>query len=329
MVKYKQIGFNNQNANSSYSGITQQELVISLSFRNSGTITKFNIQLGQKVRKGELLATLDNVSARLAYEQAVTQKNAAKSNFNTAKLALERARKLYEKSGASLSDFEQAKNAFQTAKENYEASKRTVAIQQDQINYGYIYAPQDGVIAAVNAEINENIAAGQSVATLNAGKGMEIKVGVPENVINTIKEGDVTDVFLVSLKDQKFTGKVIEVAPALSQESATYTVRVVLENVTDTVKSGMAADVYFRNSEKGKIASMLIVPPQAVGEDYNGNYVFLIQEKDSVLIVKKHPITVGNLMQNGFEVQSGVRKGDRIAVAGLHTLLDGQVIRLK
>ncbi|WP_299255596.1 efflux RND transporter periplasmic adaptor subunit [uncultured Aquimarina sp.] len=329
LVKYQQIGLSNNPSNTSYSGIAQKNLVIDLSFRSNGSITKFNIQLGQKVKKGELLATLDNVSSRLTYEQAITRQNASKSNVTTAKSALERARILYEKGSASLSNFEQTKNAFRSAKEDYESSKRAVSIQRDQIKYGHIYAPYDGIIAAVYSEINENVAPGQSIATLNAGDTMEIELGVPESNINNIAKGDKAIIKFSAIPDTSFSGTVTEVAPALSIESATYPVHITLDDITESIKSGMAATVSFSESKTKMLQKKLVIPAQAVGEDYDGKYVFLIVENDSMMIAKKHPVTIGILTRNGFEIKEGIKSGDRVAVAGLQTLLDGQKIRLQ
>ena len=112
----------------------------------------FDIKLGQKVKKGQLIAKLDNVQSRLAYEQALTQLNSAESQMNTAKLSLNRIRSLYEKGSSSLSDFESAKNAYRTAQESYQSAQRGVDIQREQVRFGFLYAPSDGVISAVNAE---------------------------------------------------------------------------------------------------------------------------------------------------------------------------------
>ncbi|AFU70387.1 RND-type efflux membrane fusion protein [Psychroflexus torquis ATCC 700755] len=329
LVKYQQIGLSITSNNISYSGVSQQNLVIDLSFRTNGTITKLNVKLGQQVKKGELLATLDNVTSRLSYEQALNNKNAAKSSYNTAKSSLDRARTLYEKGSTSLSDFEQAKNAFSTANQNYESSKRAIGIQQEQINYGYIYAPQDGVIAAVLSEINENIATGQSIATLNAGDLMEIKLGIPESNINRIHKNDKVDVVFSAIPNQTFKGFVSEIAPAVSAEASTYPVRITLNESISAIKSGMAASVRFQENNIKAIQKSLIVPPQAVGEDYSGKFVFLIVEKDSTFSIKKQTVSIGKLVQNGFEIHSGINTGDRIAVAGLQTLLDGQKVRLQ
>ena len=100
-VKYQEVGYLGGEKIRSFSGTAKTEKIINLSFRNTGIITEFDIKLGQKVKKGQLLARLDNVQSRLAYEQAITQLNSAESQMNTAKLSLNRTRSLFEKGSAS------------------------------------------------------------------------------------------------------------------------------------------------------------------------------------------------------------------------------------
>ncbi|MEL6483262.1 MAG: efflux RND transporter periplasmic adaptor subunit, partial [Bacteroidota bacterium] len=73
----------------------------------------------------------------------------------------------------------------------------------------------------------------------------------------------------------------------------------------------------------------LVVPAYAVGEDSNGRFVFLVEDKGETTTVKKHPIKVGNLSSEGFEVVSGLSVGQKIATAGLQTLLNGQEVKLQ
>lgn len=326
-VKYQKVGYLGGGKIRTFSGTAQTDKVIHLSFRNTGIITRFDIKLGQKVKKGQLLARLDNVQSRLSYEQAVTQLNSAESQMNTAKLSLNRVRSLYEKGSASLSDFESAKNSYKTARESYQSAKRSVAIQQEQVKYGYLYAPEDGVIAAVDSEIDENVNAGQNIATLNAGSDMEITLGIPESVINTVNQGMVVDVQFPSLPGKNFKARITEVAPAVDANTATYLVRVTVINPSSNIKSGMAANVTFDlGSHKNNV---LVVPVNAVGEDSNGRFVFLIEEEGKAATVKRQQVIIGNLTAEGFEVRSGLSAGQKIATAGLQTLLDGQEVKLQ
>jgi RND family efflux transporter MFP subunit len=249
--------------------------------------------------------------------------------MNTAKLSLNRVRSLYEKGSTSLSDFEAAKNSFKTAEEGYKSAKRGVDIQQEQIRYGYIYAPEDGVIASITAEIDENVSPGQSVAVLNAGTEMEIALGLPESVINGVQEGMEVSVDFSSLEDQEFKGRVTEVAPAVDTNTATYPVLVTVTTPADDVKSGMAANVTFDFGDHDMDNKIVVVPTNAVGEDSNGRFVFLIEGEGDKATVKKQQISIGDLTSEGFEITSGLTAGQKIATAGLQTLLDGQEVRLQ
>ncbi|WP_438963897.1 efflux RND transporter periplasmic adaptor subunit [Winogradskyella sp.] len=327
-VRYSEVGYVGGDKSRSFSGTAKTEKIINLSFRSSGIVTKLDMKLGQKVRKNDLLGTLDNVSARLNYESAIESKNSSESQMNTAKLALNRVRTLYEKGSSSLSDYEDAKNSYRTAVASFESSKRSVAIQQDQIRFGYLYAPEDGVIASVSAEVDENVSPGQTIGVLNAGSAIEISLGLPESVINAVKKDMKVRVSFTAIPEENFNAVVTEVAPAVDQNTSTYPVTVMVTDRDDRIKSGMAASVNFEFVSESLDKKTMVVPANAVGEDGNGRFVFIIEESDEMTTVNKQPITIGNLTPEGFEVVSGLRIGQKIATAGLQTLLDGQEVKL-
>ena len=311
-----------------FSGSAATDKIIPLSFRNSGIITELNLKLGQQVKKGQFLARLDNVQARLSYESAVEDLNSAASQMNTAKLSLNRVKSLYEKGSTSLSDYESAKNSYVTSVASYESAKRSVEIQKEKINYGYLIAPENGVISKVSAEIEENVSSGQEIGVLNAGTNMEIRLGMPESVINGVKNGMRVSVSFSSLKDKIFDAEVSEVSPSIDVNTSTYPVKVTILNPSDEIKTGMSANVTFSFEINENIIASLKVPANAVGEDANGKFVFVISESNGKSVVNKRPIKIGDLTPEGFEVVSGVQAGERIATAGLQTLLDGQEVKL-
>jgi len=328
-IKYEQVTSFRAVGNQTFSGTAENENITELSFRASGVITEFDIKLGQKVKKGQLLGKLDNVQAKLMYEQALAQRNVASSQFNTATSNLNRVRELYEKGSSALSDFEAAKNAFRTAEQNYESAKKGVALQQEQIQFGYLYAPEDGEISAIYAEVNENISPGQNIATLNSGSIMEVRFGIPESQINTIHIQDSVGVRFAALNNKKFKGIVTEVAPAASTQTSTYPVRLRLISPDETVRSGMAAKVTLPTNNLATNTNVAMVPIHAVGEDYNGRFVFLVEEQDNETTVKKTTVETGKITNQGFEILAGVKTGQYVATAGLQTLLDGQRVKLR
>lgn len=314
---------------STFSGTARTDKIINLSFRNSGVLVDFDITLGQKVRKGELLGTLDNVAARLSFESAKAAMSSAESQMNTAKLALNRVRTLYEKGSASLGDYESAKNSYKTAAQSFESAKRSMEIQEEQVRYGYLYAPDNGVISSIKAEIDENISPGQTVAVLNAGQQMEIALGIPESVINEIAMNMEVEVSFTAIENRIFKGYVSEISPAVDEASSTYPVRIKIEETDNIVKSGMAANVTFEFEKAETVAAgTLVVPASAVSEDAHGRFVFLLEASSNHYVVKKQTITIGELTSEGFVVKSGIKKGQKVATAGLQILLEGQEVKL-
>lgn len=326
-VRAVTVGYGANDVARTFSGTAQTDRVINLSFRSGGIITQLDMEVGQRVQRGELLARLDDVQARLAYEQAVSALNSAASQMSTARLNLDRVRTLYEKGSASLSDYESAKNSFRTAKASHESAQRSVEIQEEQISYGFLYAPASGSIAAVYAEAEENVGAGQAVAVLHAGSRMQVVLGLPENVITQVEPGQAASVTLSSLPGRTLAARVDEVSPTVDPQTATYPVRVTLTDADESVRSGMSASVTFDVGRQDRPGDVLMVPAKAVGEDAEGRFVFLLDGgADGPATVTKQHIEVGRLTASGFEVQRGLEAGQRIATAGLQTLLDGQQV---
>ncbi len=330
-VRYEVISKGNTQKNRTFSGVASAGNEIELSFRSSGVIAILKVKVGQRVKKGDLLLKLDNVQANLAYEQSISALNSAKSEMNTAKSSLERSKALYEKGSQSLSDYETAKNSFQNALDSYESAKRKKDIGQSQINYGYIYAPKSGVIAVVNTSLNETVSSGQTMAILNAGDEVNVIVGIPESVINNIAIGMPIDINFTSLSEGDFNGSIIEIAPNVNSQTSTFPVKIDISNPSSAIKPGMVANVTFTFGPADNTQSnFMIIPVKSVGEDGNGNYVFVIEsEDDKVGIAKKQTITLGELTNAGFVVKSGLAEGQKIATAGLQTLLDGQKVKLQ
>ena len=329
-IKYQEVGTADSFNQRTFSGTAQSGDEIDLSFRNSGIVTVLNISVGQEVKKGALLAKLDNVSANLAYEQSGSALSTAKSSMYTAKSNLDRVRSLYEKGSTSLSDYEQARNNYQTAKDQYDSALKSRDIRRTEVEYGFIYAPKDGVIAVKSVETNENVSAGQLVGVMNAEGDLEVRVGLPETVINKTELGMKTDMKFSAIENESYVGVVKEISPVIDGNTALYPVKLNIEGDFSKIKPGMAANITFSFNNEEIEDNAMIIPVKSVGEDGKGNFVFVVNSKDGkVGTVEKRPIEIGTLTSNGFHVLKGLKLGDKIAVAGLQTLLDGQKVKLQ
>ncbi len=329
-LRHQVVGYLGGGTTRTFSGTAETGSVVNLSFRSGGVITELNMRVGQTVSLGQLLGRLDNVAARLAYEQAVASQNSAASQMTTARLALDRVRSLYENGTAALAEYENARNSFRTAEASFQSAERSVEIQEEQMRYGFIYAPEAGIIATVLVELNENVSAGQGVGSLNAGSDMRIAIGLPESVITRVREGMDVDLTFTAIPDAHFTGRVVEVSPSADANTSTYPVRVAIVSPSDQIRPGMAANVTFELGDPDIEGSVVVVPANAVGEDGDGRFVFLVDGGENmVATVRKQHVTVGRLTAEGFEILEGLTVGQTIATAGLQTLLDGQEVRLQ
>ena len=175
--------------------------------------------------------------------------------------------------------------------------------------------------------MNETMSPGQPVAVLNVGGQIEISVGLPESVINSVRAGMRVEVTVASLSEQSFAGEVTEVAPSIDVDAATYPVAVRITDPSAEIRPGMAANVAFDLSAPQTSERVLVVPVKAVGEDGVGRFVFVIEIAASSAVVKKRHVQIGELTVDGFEIREGLSAGEKIATAGLQTLLDGQHVQ--
>ncbi len=329
-VRYQVVGGIDVQRTRTFSGVAKAGDEIELSFRSSGVISEVKVSKGQKVKQGDLIAKLDNVEANLAYEQSVSSLNSAQSAMNTSQSELNRVKSLYEKGSKSLSEYEQARNAYQNALAQFESAKRNKGIQATQLSYGIIRAPKDGLIADTDGGVGERVSGGHQFAILNAGEGMKIEIGLPESIVNKVTAGMKADINFTAIENTSFKGTVLEVAPIVDEDAATFTASVGIDTPTEAIKPGMAANVAFSFETDSLKSDAIIIPMKSVGEDKNGNFVFVIESADGKTgTTKKQSITIGELTPNGFEIKSGLSKGQKIATAGLQTLLDGQKVKLQ
>ncbi|MEO0779767.1 MAG: efflux RND transporter periplasmic adaptor subunit [Bacteroidota bacterium] len=339
-VRYQKIGYAEQIASQTYSGLAQADQQSRLSFRVNGTIRSLAVKLGDRVRRGQLIATIDPSDYAIQAEQAKASEKGAEANLQSAETQLINARsnyqrieKLYENNSVSLSDFEQAKSSFEGAQSSYDAALSQVTSAQtqsqsaqNQVSYTRMVAPFSGIITAVNVEVNELVASGNPIAELSSVSQPEVRVGIPENYISSIKKGQRAEIQFSVLDGQQFTGTVQEVSYAAGN-SPTYPAIIRIDKPSPDIRPGMAATVAFRGQSKTE--RVLICPVKALGKDMTSTFVYLLQPGDGEgYVAKRRGVEVGELRDQGFVVRSGLEAGQLVATAGLKTILDGMEVKL-
>jgi len=327
-VKYAIVEQSGGLTEKTYSGVTLSSSSTNLSFRASGLLVKLNARVGQRVRKGTLLAQLDQKDAKLSYDQSLLDVQNAKVQYDASASNFDRTKQLYETNNVSLSDYEQAKSSYASAQSSYEVALKRLDLQKSQIDYTEIVAPMTGVISSVNSEINEVVNTGTTIIMMSAeGKNdIEAQVGIPEKYINDIQNGDEVTISVRSI-NQTFKGSVTEIGYA-SLTGVTYPVTIALESSGNKeLRPDMPIDAIFQFGSKDQ-SPRLVAPLKAIASDINGNFVYTLTPGENAYEVKKVIVELGDITQRGYEIKSGLNEGDLVAVAGLRFLYEGRKVKL-
>ena len=327
-VKYAEVRPASAVQSQRFAGTAKAGIEAKLSFRTGGLIESIGVKVGDLVEAGQRIAALDSRDAVLAHQRAKAALENARVQKANAQSMLIRVRQLYEANNVSLAEYEQAKNGFASATSSYESAQKSLDLQERQLGYNEIYAPVAGIVTAVHNEVNEVIQAGAPLVELSAGEDIEMEVGVPEGYIAQIHTGQPVHVRFSALPGLDFAAQVREIAYALDA-SSTSPVIVQLDAPSPSIRPGMAGEVEFRFGTGELSEDPLVVPVKAVGEDANGQYVFVIDEVDKGLgTVHRRPIRIGKLLADGFVVEEGLADRELVATAGLRSLLNGMQVRL-
>ncbi|MEO0443425.1 MAG: efflux RND transporter periplasmic adaptor subunit [Pseudomonadota bacterium] len=315
----------------SFSGTLQSSNQTSYSFKVSGTIRAIPVEVGQAVASGDIIATLDPSDYELEVQKAQALLTEARSENRNAKAEYERSKKLYEAGNSSRSDLDNARAAAETTTAATQSALKSLQIAQQDLSYTQLKSQEACKIAAISGDSGENIQQGQEIVVATCGEDLEVKLNIPESIIANIKKDMNADIAFPAIPGKTYAGLVKEVGVAAVDGGTTFPVDVLITTADKTdLKSGLSADVSFSIDNRTKGATALpILPSFAVGEDQNGRFVFVVEltEKNQAF-VKRVPVIIGELQQQGIEIAQGVEPGMRVVTAGVSVLRDGMEVKV-
>ena len=313
-----------------FSGVAQAGVESKISFKVGGTIQRVVVEVGREVRAGQLIAVMDPEDFRLQEQDAEASLAQAKAQERRAAADYERVRGLYENRNASKQDLDAARATHESAVAGVESTGKRLELATRQLGYTRLTAPVDASVASVDIEVNENVKAGQVIVMLTSGSELEVQTAIPEILIAQIREGDEVTITFDALPGRDIPGRVTEVGVASTGMATTFPVTVRLNTSIPDVRSGMAADVAFR-FDTGSASERYIVLSVAVGEDRDGRYVYVVKPgtEAGVGIVRRTPVSTGDLVGQGVEIFDGLADGDYVVTAGVSKLVDDQKVRFE
>lgn len=310
-----------------FSGVARAGVESTLSFRVPGAIADLPVRVGDRVQAGELIARLDAVDFELQVKETEAALSQAQAQAQNADAGLRRVRGMYENDNAAQADLDAAVAGAASAGAQVESVSKRLELAVRQVDYARLLAPTGGAIAEVLAEANENVNPGTPIVVLTSGRtAPEVEVAVPEGLIQQIEQDTAVTVVFGAIPGRTLHGVVTEVGVAAT--GTTFLVTVALDAGEREVRPGMAAEVTFDFPDDGR-GPRFVVPPEAVGEDRQGRFVFVAEPAgEGLAVVKRRAVTVGDFVPDGLEVLDGLVDGDQVITAGVSRVQDGADVRV-
>jgi RND family efflux transporter MFP subunit len=313
----------------------------------TGRLVALMVEEGSKIKKGDVIARMENIDVSAFRDQAAANLNTARATLEQTRADRDNARKEYEryqqlvaKEYVSRSDFEVVETRYRRAVEGVKAAEAVVqsgeaALKNAEagLDYTLIRAPFDAVVLTKNADIGDIVtpigaaasakAAVVSIADMNS---LQVEVDVSETSITTIRVGQPCDIQLDALPDTRFRGEVYAIVPTVDRSKATVLVKVRFLDRDLRMLPDMSAKVSFLPR---KLAPEEIKPRLAAGRsaliDRNGNtFAYLLDGNR----VRETPVRVGATFGDMVEILSGLKAGDRVVVTPPKGLKDGSRIKV-
>jgi membrane fusion protein, multidrug efflux system len=327
-VRTVTVGLSNVQAGASYAAEVRARNESRLGFRVGGKITQRLVDVGATVKQGQALARLDANDLSLAASSARAQVASAQANYELALADLKRTKSLADQNFVSSSNVDQVQTQVRAAKAQLDSAQAQAASQGNQAAYSTLVSDRTGVVTAVEAEPGQVVQSGQTVvrvATINAkGSDSDVVFNVPEQVASSLKPGAVATVSLWSAPDKMLKATVREIAPAADATTRTFPVRASLDDPQNTAPLGATATVRLDTGTQ----QALIVPLNAVVEKEGKAAVWIVDNG----VAKRTPVVVAGpalgTSAASLAIAQGLSPGAKVITAGLHTLNEGQKVKL-
>ena len=280
-----------------YTSTVQAYVKNNIAPQMAGRITKINVEIGDFVKEGQVLAEIDKAQLLQAQLQLQNQE-----------VELQRLKSLYEEGGLSQSDYDAIQLQYNVLKTQVDNLLENTTLR----------SPINGVVSARNYDVGDMYAMSMPIFTVEQIVPVKLLIGVSETDYSKVKKGDSVTVTADAIPDKTFYGKVNRIYPTVDPATRTFTVEVKIDNTYKTLRPGMfaRATVNFGSNNNVVIPDVAVVKQQGSGE----RFVYVLNEDNTVTYKK---VVLGRRMGAEYEVLEGLQDGDKIVIGGQIRLKDG------
>lgn len=312
---------------------------VPVSFKSGGYVTSIlqrkgvdgrvrNLQMGDFVKKGTVLATVRQNDYQQSVDQYKGQLEQAKAGAQKSQQDWARAQVLYKASAMTQPDYDAAKAQYDSSQGSVATAQAGVAQAEQALADCEVRSPLDGQVLARNIELGVLVGAGTNAFTLGETSTVKAIFGIPDTVLGVVKLGQ-KQTIQTETYNQQFLGQVTAIAPQADQKSRTFQVEVTIPNSQELLKSGMVATLVLGQANATQPA--MVVPISAIVSAPDGSKafnVFVVQHEADKDVARRRVVTPGAAFGNMVAIVSGLNIGERVLVNGATLVNDGQTVRV-
>ena len=300
-VQIDVVDFDDGNSYRNYVGTLKSEMKIALSFPLGGCITDVYVHNGQKVKKGAIIARVDETTAKSLHETALASLNQAEDGY-------ERLKQVHEEGGISDVRWVQMETDLEKARQAEISTRK-------HLEDCTIYAPQDGMVSMSDRVVGEYMRPSEAFCNIIDMNKLVVEFSVPEKEIGNVNIGDQAVAEIHALGDITCDVKIIDKSIVSNPFGHTYTVKAKINLDSQDALPGMVTKIRLNSTA----ASGIVVPASCVQTVSDGIAVWVLKNGRSY----RRLIEVSDFVKNGVLVSKGLEYGDTIVTVGYQKLFNG------
>lgn len=322
-VKVAQVRPIGQLASRRYPGIAKGADEVDLSFRVSGVLEKRPIQQGFLVKKGDLLAQLEQQDFIEKVSSVQGRLESAKAEHVRAEADYERVFRLQQKDKGAIDQrsVDRAKQELESVSARVRTLEAELTTAKNNLSYSTLIAPFDARVIEIFTENYQRVSEGEKIVRLINYGVTEVELSVPEVVMPLLDDIDKIEAFFEVYPDKIFSAYIWEVGAEASTTTRTYPVTLRLEEVEEVIYPGMAGygQLFFRRQPS---TTVLIPETSQMIDDGGHSYVWVVSGTN----IEKRKIEIQGLTPEGLAVRSGIQEGELVVSSGAERLQVGQQV---
>jgi membrane fusion protein, multidrug efflux system len=297
-----------------FSGVLKPSHSVDIVSEASGKIIKIKKELGDAVKKNDILAIIDDVVAKSNFEQAKAQVLTSKNNLKIAELNFKSDTQLFENGDISQLEYNNSELAVKSAEANHLASVANQNFMEKQFTDTRIVSPINGVIARKFIELGAMVTPATPVYRVVDLNILKLEIGVPQSYISNIEVGDEAEITMTALKNKTISGLIKYISPQADEQTGAFMTEIHVKNTTEQlIKAGMTARVNLILKSKDQ---ELIIPNYALITKNDNHFLYKIDKNIASLI----PVSKGESYGSNLVIDKGLAEGDTIVVVGMKNL---------